>query len=288
MIRVVMLGRLGNNLFQYAFGRALAEKSGVPLVMDGSWFNHRTWPYVESLTTIPGLNAKIVRPFSFGSRVLKKLTHKHHWELRGLPVLREPEDDHSFDPSLLDAPSNCAVFGYFQTPLYFESIAEKIREELCMAEMGLEAGHEALVEKLRHPASVAVHVRRTDYVNNPTLFSLDLDYYEAALHQIRASTPGAHFHVFSDDPKWCATNLQADDLTVHTHSDAFSPLTDLYLMSLASHHIIANSSFSWWAAWLGKKADQQVILPHHWFAQGIKAPVSEKKLDHWTTVEAGD
>jgi len=287
MIRVVMLGRLGNNLFQYAFGRALAEKHGVPLVMDASWFNHRTWPYAEPLTKIPGLDAKVVRPFSLGSRILKKVTRKHHWEYRGVAIIRENEIDHRFNPNLLNAPANCAVFGYFQTPLYFESVAAAIRQELCMADMGLEIGHEALAENLRHPASVAIHVRRTDYINNPVLISLGTSYYEAAMNRIRVHVPGAHFHIFSDDPAWCVANLKADDVTVCTHPDPFSPLTDLHLMNLASHHIIANSSYSWWAAWLGRKPEQQVIMPDGWFAQGINAPVSEKKLSHWTAISSG-
>lgn len=285
MIRMVMLGRLGNNLFQYAFGRALAEKHGVPLIMDASWFNNRTWPYVEPLTRIPGLKAQVVRPFSAGSRLLKKLTRKHHWEYRGVPVIREREDDHSFDRSLLAAPADCAVFGYFQTPLYFPPLAGKLRQELSMAEMGLETGSEALAVQLRDPASVAVHVRRSDYLNNTNLVSLDLAYYQAAMDRMRECVPGARFHIFSDEPIWCVANLRGDDISVRTGSDPFSPLVDLHLMSLASHHIIANSSYSWWAAWLGKKEGQQVLVPGRWFKGSIHAPPEEKLTESWQMMQ---
>lgn len=285
MIRVIMLGRLGNNLFQYAFGRALAEKHGVPLVLDASWFNGRTWPYVEPLRRLPGFTsgrARLSRPFSFGSRVLLKATGRHHWEFLGKPVIRENEASHAFDPQLLDAPDDCVLFGYFQTPLYFSGIEDLLRTELSTRDLGFETGHEALAERLKSPTSVAVHVRRTDYVNNGNLVLLDLDYYQRAMDHMRNAVPGARFFVFSDDPAWCLNTFKADDIEVATHSDSFDPLLDLHLMSLAGHHIIANSSFSWWAAWLGEKPRQIVLMPDRWFKSGIYAPTEEKLMDSWT------
>lgn len=288
MIRIVMLGRLGNNLFQYAFGRALAEKHGVPLVLDASWFNDRTWPYVEPLRRFPGIaggTARIARPFSLGSRCLLKLTGKHHWEYAGKPIVRETEGDHSFDAGLLESPADCVVFGYFQTPLYFQGIEKQLREELATGDLGLETGHERLAEKLRSPSSVAVHVRRTDYLNNPNLALLDTDYYQRAMDHMRATVPGARFFVFSDDPAWCLHTFQQDDVEVCTHSDPFNPLLDLHLMSLAGHHVIANSSYSWWAAWLGKKNAQQVLMPDRWFQGGIHAPTVEKLCEGWQMLD---
>lgn len=287
MIRVVMLGRLGNNLFQYAFGRMLSEKHGVPMQMDASWFNEKTWPYVSPLRQLPGIRGKratVVRPFSIASRALVKITRKHHWEYLGLPVVRETEDDHSFDAKLLDAPADCVVFGYFQNHLYFKPIEQAIRKELDTSQLGLEVGHETLAAKLRDPLSVAVHVRRTDYLLNTDLASLGLDYYHRAMEKIRDEIENPRFYIFSDDPEWCSSVFKEPDVFVTLHSDPFSPLTDLHLMSLASHHIIANSSYSWWAAWLGAKNNQRVLMPDTWFKQGIKAPVSEKAADSWELI----
>lgn len=284
MIRVVMLGRLGNNLFQYAFGRMLAEKHGVPLVLDASWFGFRSWPYVKPLRDLPGIKkgvARVARPFSIGSRVLQKITGKHHWEYLGAPLVRENESDQTFDPRLKESPKDCIVFGYFQTPLYFGEIEPLIRGELDTSGLGLEKGHERLAESLKRPESVAVHVRRTDYVGNKNLVSLSTGYYQRAMDSMREKIPGANFYVFSDDPAWCIENLKGSDLEVATHSDPYSPLTDLHLMSLAGNHILANSSYSWWAAWLGKKPAQNVIMPHLWFHSGITAPVEEKQVPGW-------
>lgn len=277
-----MLGRLGNNLFQYALGRVLAEKHRVPLVMDGSWFNEEGWSQVSCLKHLPGPAAgkvKIARRCSLGARALLKFTGKHYWEYCGVPVLREDVRDQSFDARFLAAPNDCMLFGYFQTPRYFEGFEQQLREELCTAGLGLEQGRETLAEKLRQPRSVAVHVRRTDYTGNPTLDLCGLDYYQRAMRQMRDTLGATHFFVFSDDPGWCAGQFHETDVEVVLEQNP-SPLVDLHLMSLASHHIIANSSYSWWAAWLGEKPKQQVIMPQQWF-NGIKVPIEEKRLIHW-------
>lgn len=288
MIRVLMLGRLGNNLFQYALGRVLAEKHGVPLVMDGSWFNAEGWSQVNCLKLLPGPaagTARVVRRFSPGARALLKATGKHYWEYRGVPVLKENESDQTFDPRFLKAPADCMLFGYFQSPLYFEGMGDQLREELSTGGLGLEKGREALAEKLRHPRSVAVHVRRTDYAGNPNLDLCGMDYYRSAIQRMRGSVAGARFHVFSDDPAWCRSRFHEDDCEVLDQAPQNMPLADLHLMASASHHIIANSSFSWWAAWLGKKAGQKVLMPSAWFSD-IRAPIEEKRIPGWEILNA--
>ena len=285
-----MLGRLGNNLFQYAFGRVLAERHQVPILMDASWFNERTWRYVSPLGRLPGFAkglARITRPFSVGSRMLLKLTGKHHWQYLAVPVIGEIGSDHSYDARLLDAPGDCVLMGYFQSPLYFREVEQQLRSELSTHGLGLESGHEELAGNLGRPGSVAVHVRRTDYIQNRNLTSLGVSYYGAAMNQLRNEISGCRFHVFSDDPAWCRDKFRDPDTEVLTHSNPFDPLTDLHLMSLASHHVIANSSYSWWAAWLGKKPGQRVIMPDRWYERGIKAPIEEKCCEGWQIGVAG-
>ena len=288
MIRIVMLGRLGNNLFQYALGRVLAVKHGVPLAMDGSWFNKAGWGQVECLKQLPGPAAgtvKVVRRCSLGARMLLKSTGKHYWEYRGVKMLRENERDQSFDSSFLEAPAECMLFGYFQTPLYFTGFESQLREELSTYNLGLEKGRETLSARLRLPGSVAVHVRRTDYIDNISLELCGMDYYRHAIQRIRDNINGASFFIFSDDPEWCRMQFKESDMEVVMHNKNQSALTDLHMMSLASHHIIANSSYSWWAAWLGEKPGQKVLMPSRWFGL-VKAPVEEKRLPHWEIMES--
>jgi len=129
MIRILLLGRTGNNLFQYAIGRVLAEKHGVPLVLDGSWFDGKNWEEVSHFLNLP-IKARVRRHPSIPSRALRKITGRHYWEYRGVPVLREPDGDQGFDPAFLEAPADCMLFGYFQSPLYFGAMADDIRAEL--------------------------------------------------------------------------------------------------------------------------------------------------------------
>jgi hypothetical protein len=287
MIRIVLLGRTGNNIFQYALGRVLAEKHGVPLVLDGSWFNAEGWAEVSHFLKLP-LKAIVIRRCSLGSRLLRKTTGKHYWEFRGVPMLREEPDDQSFDRRFLDAPADCMLFGYFQSPLYFQGISASLRCELNSLLAGTAIVPENLRSSLTDTRSVAVHVRRKDYLEMPIFQVCDADYYQKSMRRMRAELPGARFFIFSDDPEWCRSEFaEAYQEIVDSGPAGVNPLHDLHLMSLASHHIIANSSYSWWAAWLGEKSGQKVFMPDRWYAHGITAPVEEKKPDHWTIVATG-
>ena len=277
MIRVVLLGRTANNLFQYALGRVLAAKHSVPLVLDGSWFNAGSWSEVSHFLRLPH-RARVVRRLSLGSRALRKLTGKHHWEYRGVPVLKEDPVDKSFDPRFLDAPSDCVLFGYFQTPLYFESIADELRAELKGLIGSTADGSGGIAGQLASGDSVAVHVRRQDYLDHPAFQVCDRNYFESSMRTMRERLANPRFFVFSDDPEWCRENLAGPDIEiVDSGAKALNPLHDLRLMSLAKHHVVANSSYSWWAAWLADKPEQQVIMPDHWFASDIVAPMAEKR-----------
>lgn len=286
MIRIVLLGRTGNNLFQYALGRVLAEKHGVPLVMDASWFDRAGWAEVSHFLKLP-LQAKVIRRCSLASRALRKFAHKHFWECRGVPFLRESTADQSFDARFLKAPADCALFGYFQSPRYFEAVEGPLRSELN----GLLAGGveipEAWSARMASPGAVAVHVRRTDYLTHPVFRVCDGGYYRQAMREMRERVEDARFFIFSDDPAWCRGEFrEADQEVVDSGTAGANPLFDLRLMSLASHHIIANSTYSWWAAWLGEKTGQRVLMPDRWYAQDLVAPIEEKNPGHWETVAA--
>ncbi|HEX7261139.1 MAG TPA: alpha-1,2-fucosyltransferase [Luteolibacter sp.] len=284
MIRIVLLGRTGNNLFQYALGRVLAEKHGVPLVLDASWFNAEGWAEVSHFLKLP-IQAKVVRRLSIGARALRRSTGKHYWEYRGGPILRENPSDQSFDRRFLEAPADCMLFGYFQSPLYFQGIATELRAELNSLFASAVRIPADLRAQLMAPHSVAVHVRRADYLQHPALQVCDSRYYQESMRQMRTCLPDARFYIFSDDPEWCRAEFrEPNEEVIDCAVSNKSPLHDLHAMSLASHHIIANSTYSWWAAWLGENAGQRVFMPDRWYAHGIVAPVAEKKLAHWSIV----
>lgn len=276
MIRIVLQGRTGNHLFQYALGRVLAKKHQVPIVLDASWFNHEGWAQVSHFLSLP-LQAEVVRPCSLGSRMLRKITGKHHWEFLSVPVFREKPADQSFDARFLECPSDCVLFGYFQTPRYFGEIAEELREELRSLLNSVCSSSE-IHRELAKPGTVAVHVRRGDYMQHSVFQVCDEEYYRASINQMRKEVSGAKFFIFSDDPAWCRSTFCDDDQTIVDSGEAGNnPLYDLHLMSLAAHHIIANSTYSWWSAWLAQSSTQRVIMPDRWYAGEIIAPIDEKK-----------
>jgi hypothetical protein len=276
MIRIVLQGRTGNHLFQYALGRVLSKKHQVPLVLDASWFNAEGWSQVSHFLSLP-LKARVVRRFSLGARILRKLTGKHYWEFRNIPIYRENPLDQSFDARFLECPSDCLLFGYFQTPRYFDEIAEELLQELRSL-LNSACPSREIHRELAQPGTVAVHVRRGDYLQHSVFQVCDVDYYRDAINQMRKEGSATKFFIFSDDPAWCRSTFCDDDQTIVDSGKAGNnPLYDLHLMSLAAHHIIANSTYSWWSAWLAQSSTQRVIMPERWYAGEIIAPIDEKK-----------
>jgi hypothetical protein len=287
VIRIVMLGRTGNNLFQYALGRVLSEKHRVPLILDGSWFDLSGWSSVSCLQRL-NLKAEVRQRMPLAARALRRLTGRHYWEFGGAPVLKESPADQRFDRRFLDAPASCVLMGYFQTPLYFAGFEDALREELRTDRLPWQDATRRLGERMESVPSVAVHIRRTDYIGNPDAEICGPAYYRQAMERLRSRIPGVRFFLFSDDPAWCHQNLAAADAEICALPEAKGdPLHDLHLMSRASHHILANSSYSWWAAWLGRKEAQQVLMPDIWFRGGMLAPIEEKRLAGWETVDSG-
>lgn len=139
--------------------------------------------------------------------------------------------------------------GYFQSERYFAAHADQIRTDFVFASHVV----------FDHPCVVSVHVRRGDYLSFPEHHPpLSMDYY----HRAMECFPGARFMVFTDDPGWCLLNFPRESCTIRTGHTAAE---DMALMTDCAHHIIANSSFSWWGAWLGRNPDKRVIAPRRWF-----------------------
>jgi hypothetical protein len=282
MIRIILRGRTGNILFQYALGRVLAAKHGVPLVLGAHWYNREGWAEVSHLLKLP-LKAEVARgglPCSIAARAFRKASRKHFWEYLDLTTLREDPFDQSFDARFTEAAADCVLYGYFQSPRYFETMALELRTEINgLLTQGAGAScPQSVIQKLTQPNSIAVHVRRGDFLRIPAFTVCDETYYRHSMREMRARIGGARFFIFSDDPAWCrATFTDPDTELINPGGAAANPLHDLHLMSLASHHIIANSSYSWWAAWLGDKPGQQVIMPERWYAKEIKAPMEDTR-----------
>jgi hypothetical protein len=272
-VSVRVAGGLGNQMFQYAAARALALRLGVPLTLDLSFYDrrrHRAYglhalplaPHTERGLPSGGRLARWGATLSAAARRLVQ---------PGVAVYREPSS--AVDEAFFALQAPVHLVGHFQSARYFESAAERLQQELRPAPAA-DAFSLSLARRMTAEPSVALHVRRGDYLSNPknrALFACPgAAYYAAALERL---PPGCTVFVFSDDMAWSRAHL-AHPGHQFVFVDDGQPrpvLADLWLMQLARHHVIANSSLSWWGAWLAKRGQGQdpaqglSIAPRQWY-----------------------
>lgn len=269
MIVVRIIGGLGNQMFQYAAGRALAAKFNVPLKLDLRWmarYRHREYLLdrfnlsAEKITLADRMKFtwfpfRRNPPFLF-MKTIRRVNHLIYME----PSL-------TFNPTFFSLEPDCFLFGYFQSYRYFEGCEDLIRHDFSR-EMDPSIYEKAWVEKVAEPDSIAIQFRRGDFVTDPaanrSIGTCSIDYYEKAVSQIRKKKKDAPLIVFSDNIDWCKANVRFDN-TIFIERKGGSPVDDMLLAARCNHIIMANSSFSWWCAWLNRHPDKIVIAPKQWF-----------------------
>jgi hypothetical protein len=267
-----LMGGCANQIFQYATGLALARRLGVELKLDVSWFETATPkpPRLYSMGLFKGVDVRVVH--SLLGKIIR-------------------EEGLSYQPALFEnAPRKCSLVGYWQCERYFFELRDELRERLLPREP-LPAWSNATEQAILSTGqrSVFVHVRRTDIVDNPYHGLLPMDYYREAAALLAARVPDPVFFVFSDDPEWCEANFKLPyhtiipqnlDRTVGRHlgrDDA-----DLYLMRLCGHAITANSSYSWWGAWLGPDTRGGIVIaPKAWVGPALNSNVRDIVPARW-------
>lgn len=280
-------GGLGNQLFQYAAGLALAEKFGAELRCDA--YEYRK----------PGFRALGLR--EFGVTWTECRTPRPRGALRAIgrwfgADFRNPfrraaffsEAYGRFDPTIEQLPMPCFLHGYFQSWRYFAGHEASVRRALDIGKIANDrtAPFEAAIRAARNP--VAVHVRRGDYITNPgaaEIYSqLKADYYNRARQRLEESVSEPTFFLFSDEPATAAAEL--GDWPNLIPCGGLSAHEDLMLMALCDHFIIANSTFSWWGAWLGRSPEKRVVAPENWFnpAHAHMAELSDLYPAGWMMV----
>lgn len=297
MIVVRLRGGLGNQMFQYAAGRALAHSNQDRLVLDLTLLlDHAPSPGIVprqyDLDIFPMLRADLTflsktATSSFSRRRLYR--HASQWVTRlkaaaGLQA-QVIESGPRFEPRIVALAGNVYLDGYWQSERYFSGASEMIRNDFLFGS-STDAAIAALAEQIEQANAVCLNVRRADYVDHPlsakTHGFVGAKYYEDAVARILDSVSQPHFFVFSDDIDWCRANLVLP--TPHTfvgHEYKGTKFKDyLRLMSLCRNYIIPNSTFAWWAVWLSKYADKIVVAPQRWFADPA-LDASDIYLDSW-------
>jgi Glycosyl transferase family 11 len=288
-----IFGGLGNQMFQYAAGRALALKTGSRLILDATGF---TLSKVRRGYALDGYALAAETRFDGyrypprQSAVRFPARQRPQWFERAVQVARAripisfaarkgdfsvfAEDSFDFDPGFWLCGPRTYLVGYWQSERYFKEIADVIRRELTYPRTPDEANARWLA-RIRACNAVCVHVRRGDYLM-PAHFGYhglcSAGYYRRALRLIRERVANPQFFIFSDDWPWCREHLAGEDVVIVDANKIDAAQDELRLMAACRHHVIANSSLSWWAAWLATTDDQIVVAPTPWFTHRLQTP----------------
>ncbi len=270
-----IIGGLGNQMFQFAAGRGVSLRHHTPLALDISGFSNYTLHQGFELARVfSGIfnvcdEADIRQVLGWWSAksVRRIFSHLPSFITKGSELALEPH--FHYWPGVEHLSSDCYLSGYWQSERYFGDCESQIRADFSFKQppVGLNA---VVAEAIRQCNSVSLHVRRGDYVSNPhTLATHGLcppSYYEAAIRYMSERVGDAHLFVFSDDMDWVKNSIEINLPHTYVHHNHGSDShNDMMLMSMCQHHIIANSSFSWWGAWLNPKAGKIVVAPKRWF-----------------------
>ena len=266
MIISRLFGGAGNQLFQYAAGRALADQLGCDLALDnryvsgsrdrGDCFAHFA-------------NARFTRDVRLPPAKHEGILRYGLWRHLGRNPKFQRERHLGFNAGFFDLPDHSYLHGYWQSQRYFGDSTAAIRRDLVFT-TPLDTANTAMAAQIRTaPMPVSVHVRRGDYIASGSFQACTPEYYRSAVARLAEmlDTPLTCF-VFSNDPTWARDNLAlGHDTVIVDINDESTGHFDLHLMSLCAHNVIANSTFSWWAAWLNDTPGKQVTAPQAWFAK---------------------
>jgi len=274
MIIVKLIGGLGNQMFQYAAGKALSLERGTELLIDKSdldketngAFTKRHYELGCFNITERFANSNDLFPYkNIGSSRLKRLRDRYFpWLVNKVSFY---ESGNSFHRNFFKLPANTYLNGFWQSEKYFKKYETQIRNSFQIKDP-LPDELKDVLQNIRTTTSVSLHVRRGDYVSlksaNDYHGLCSQEYYEAAIDKLKKKYRDIVIFVFSDDIEWCKTNLNFNS-PMHFISQNKGAQWDLYLMSECRHNIIANSSFSWWGSWLNTNPNKVVIAPKNWF-----------------------
>lgn len=271
MITIILSGGLGNQMFQYAAGRALSIKSQTELSIDTYLLRKKTKATVRNFE-LKVFDIDIKKNNSLKNNLISKsffLLNKYHLKniIFSLFNIFRDKKAQNYDSRFENLGNKVTLFGYFQNEKYFKSISDNLRKDFEFI-LPMDNENTEIAKKISSTNSISLHIRRGDYLNtNTNLALLDLSYYKKAISYIKEQIATPIFYIFSDDPDWVKINLDLSgceyifiDWNIEKNS-----FRDMQLMSLCQHNIIANSSFSWWGAWLNKNPQKIVIAPGIWY-----------------------
>jgi hypothetical protein len=268
MLIIKVKGGLGNQMFQYALYKSL-KSLGRTVKLDISWYSRNNLHNGYELERVFGITpeyASIEECFKLGDIELNKIYL--------LKKMFFPKKTHYFEKVLFSFDQEVftcdkAYFeGSWQNEKYFKNIREEILDEFSFK--NIDSRNKRFSELISSENSISIHVRRGDYVSNPKAAKLhgnicNIGYYNKAINLMNKQIKDPKYVIFSDDIEWCIENLHLNEnSTLVDRNKGVDSYKDMYLMSKCRHNIIANSSFSWWGAWLNRNPEKIVVAPKKW------------------------
>lgn len=263
MVIVNITGQFGNQMFQYALGRHLQLRGNRVLYYTGYYDRHPehdfALPRVFGLD-LPEVSIEQVLAFREDRHRLIDRVHRKVFGRHERVFSEVDAESYDYRPDVFDFKRGL-IDGYWQSEKYFLPIEGTVRKVFTFPEAS--DRNKALAKEMAETLSVSIHVRRGDYLGGFPV--MDEAYYNLAMDFFTKKYNEVHFYVFSNDIAWCCSHLKAERMTyVDWNTEKDSPF-DMWLMTQCKHNIIANSSFSWWGAWLNQNEGKEVIAPKTWF-----------------------
>lgn len=276
MIITKLMGGMGNQMYQYAFARALSLKYNVPFKMDLAFLKNRN----------------MGTGFTYRDYDLDLFNIEENFIDNANQIVHINEPSFNFSEFLVEYigrynTRDILLDGYWQSPKYFLGFDDQIKSDFQFKDNIENSKDEKIISMINHiknSNSVLINIRRTDYLNSNFHGVMGTDYVNRAVDIIKTKVHYPRYFIFSDDIEWCKDNIKLDNMTIVDHyykGDRFGYY--LQLMKMCKHFIIPNSSFAWWAAWLSESEDKIVIAPKAWFVDS-KINTSDLIPDSWIRI----
>lgn len=277
MIIARLMGGLGNQMFQYATARRLAIYRRTDLYLNISSYKNTLGSDTPREYNLDWFNTKVtvaqeeqlakIASAEYQPSLFLRIKRKKSLDNRG-PILQIGEQNKSFQPSILKASDNTYLTGWWQNELYFKDIRNTLLKEFT-PKIKPDNKNKTLLGNIKAKESISLHIRRGDYITNPNAWAYhgipDLKYYQKSISYIYSKTKDPYFFVFSDDISWCKKNFKLIKKCTFVEDNDSKAYEDIRLMSNCNHNIVANSSFSWWGAWLNDNKNKIIIAPKKWY-----------------------
>lgn len=292
MIVSRLIGGLGNQMFQYAVGRALSISRNAPFYLDirnfSGYMNHNGFE-LQRIFDVPikiatDNDVKNIIGYQ-SSRIIQKILKNPNLSFfRRNELVIEPHFQYWSNINYVQ--DNCYLIGYWQSEKYFSSFSDIIRKDFSF-NAPLVGKNTEISHKIVGSNSISVHIRRGDYVTDKNTSKIispcSIEYYSSAISYLMKNIESPTFFVFSDDISWAKKNIKIDATCFYIDNNiGHNSYLDMQLMSLCHHNIIANSTFSWWGAWLNPRKNKIVVAPKQWFSVGMKYDASDIIPATWT------